>query len=129
MIHEESTANRTWAEIEKGKRVDRIIKTVSFAAWSVTLVMVLIFAIMTGVSVAQFVSAAANGALPWSTALGVATPFLLTVGALAVLIATLSTVMIFLRMRTASLAEIQRRLAALEDMFTSGDESDHRRRA
>ena len=88
MKQEQSTADRTWAEIERGKRVDRLIRRVSIAAWSVTVVMVLVFAIMTGVSVAQFVRAASNGALPWFTALSVAMPFILAVGALAVLIAT-----------------------------------------
>jgi hypothetical protein len=129
MKQEQSTADRAWAEIDKGKRMDRFIKRVSIAAWSITLVILVIFAVMTGASVAQFVMAASNGTLPWSIALGTAMPFILTVGALAVLIATLSTVMIFLRMRTASLAEIQLRLAALEDMLTSGDTSDHRRPA
>ncbi|HUK32407.1 MAG TPA: hypothetical protein VLV86_00765 [Vicinamibacterales bacterium] len=129
MKPEQSIADRAWAEIDKGKRVDRFIKRVSIAAWSITLVVLVIFAVMTGASVAQFVTAASHGTLPWSIALGAATPFILTVGALAVLIATLSTVMIFLRMRTASLAEIQLRLAALENMLTSDDTSDHRRRA
>jgi hypothetical protein len=102
---------------------------VSIAAWSLALVIMLVFAIMTGVSVAQFVRAAANGQLPWFAALGAAMPFIIAVGSLAVLIGTLTTVTIFLRMRTASLSEIQVRLAALEDMLGSGGESDRRRRA
>jgi hypothetical protein len=43
---------------------------------------------------------------------------LIVLGALAVLIATLSTIGIFLRLRTASLIEIQLRLAALEEILT-----------
>jgi hypothetical protein len=38
---------------------------------------------------------------------------------MSVLIATLSTVAVFLRLRTSSLAETQLRLAALEDMLTA----------
>ncbi|HEY2164790.1 MAG TPA: hypothetical protein VGH04_12400, partial [Gemmatimonadaceae bacterium] len=44
-------------------------------------------------------------------------PLVAVVGVLAVLIATLSTVGVFLRLRTASLAEIQLRLANLEEML------------
>jgi hypothetical protein len=40
-----------------------------------------------------------------------------------VLIATLSTIGIFLRLRTSSLAEIQLRLAALEAMLSSPQDS------
>ena len=126
--HGQSSDN-TWALIEKGKRVDRFIRNVSIAAWSATLLMVLIFAIMTGLSVAQFVKAAAAGDLPWLTALGAAMPFIIAVGGLFVLIAVLSTVLIFLRMRTASLSEIQLRLAALEDMLASRADSDQARGA
>jgi uncharacterized membrane protein len=41
------------------------------------------------------------------------------VGVLGLLVAILSTVGIFLRLRTASLSEIQLRLAALEEMIAS----------
>ena len=40
-----------------------------------------------------------------------------TLGLVSVLIATLATVAVFLRLRTASLNEIQLRLAALEEML------------
>lgn len=45
-----------------------------------------------------------------------ALPLVAVVGVLSLLIATLGTVGIFLRLRTASLSEIQLRLANLEDM-------------
>jgi uncharacterized membrane protein len=44
-------------------------------------------------------------------------PFIIVLGVLSVLVGTLSTVGIFLRLRTASLVDIQLRLAALEDML------------
>ena len=56
------------------------------------------------------------GNLPWITVVGIATPFMSTLLVLSVLVAALSTVGVFLRFRSASLAEIQLRLAALEDM-------------
>jgi hypothetical protein len=48
-------------------------------------------------------------------------------GILSLLIARLSTVSVFLRVRTASLPEIQLRLAALEDMLASRLDSQNAR--
>ena len=45
--------------------------------------------------------------------------------ALSLLVAVLSTVGVFLRFRTASLAEIQLRLAAVEQMLTDQAEAGH----
>jgi hypothetical protein len=42
---------------------------------------------------------------------------------LSLLVAALSTVLVFLRLRTASLAEIQMRLAALEELVASPGET------
>jgi hypothetical protein len=50
---------------------------------------------------------------------GVAMPFVGTLGMLSVLVATVSTIGVFIRMRTSSLHEIQLRLAALEDLLAS----------
>lgn len=46
-------------------------------------------------------------------------PLVIALGILSVLIATVSTIGMFVRMRTASLHEIQLRLAALEEMIVS----------
>ncbi len=46
-------------------------------------------------------------------------PFIMVLGVVALLIAVLSTVGIFLRMRTTTLSEIQLRLAALERMLAA----------
>jgi hypothetical protein len=46
-------------------------------------------------------------------------PLLTVVGMLSALVATLSTIAIFLRLRTSSLSEIQLRLAALEDILSA----------
>jgi len=67
------------------------------------------------------------GALPWATVFAAAMPLVIVLGLLSVLVATLSTIGIFLRLRAASLAEIQLRLAALEDMIAAqGDEATRR---
>ena len=64
----------------------------------------------------------AVGMAPPSAAIEAALPLVTVLGLLSVLVATLCTIGIFLRLRTASLTEIQLRLAALEDMLRSGDQ-------
>jgi hypothetical protein len=105
------------ALIERDKRIDRFIRRVSIVAWSVTLLVVLLLAVMTGIQVAQFLPGASSGQVPWMVIVGLSMPLIIILGCLAVLIATLSTIAIFLRLRTSSLAEIQLRLAALEEML------------
>jgi cytochrome bd-type quinol oxidase subunit 2 len=108
-----------WALIEREKRRDRFIKRVSVIAWSVTGAVVLIFAILVGAQMIEFARAAAAGELPWATVWAMSIPLLWVIGLLSVLVATLSTIAIFLRLRTSSLSEIQLRLAALEDILSA----------
>lgn len=54
-------------------------------------------------------------------------PLIAVVGVLSLLIATPSTVGVFLRLSTASLAGIQLRLAALEDMLRGDTTDTHNR--
>lgn len=112
-------ADEAWEFVEREKRIDRFIRRVSLGAWGVTVVIVLTFAFMTALQVVEMIQAARLENLPWAVVVGSAIPLFVVLGGLAVLIATLSTVAMFLRLRTSSLAEIQLRLAALEDMLTS----------
>jgi hypothetical protein len=124
MTRPTATASKeAWDMIDKEKQRDRLIRRVSVTAWTVTFVIVLIFTVLTGISVAEMMKGAMAGALPWITVLGSAVPLFTTLLMLSVLIATLSTVGIFLRLRTASLSEIQLRLAALEDMLATRPDS------
>lgn len=113
------STERVMAAIEGEKRRDRFIRRVSIAAWSFTLFLLLVLGVLVGVSEAQMVKAVLAGQLPWMTVLGITLPFVVVVGIVSLLIATLSTVGVFLRMRTATLSEIQLRLAALEEMLVS----------
>jgi hypothetical protein len=113
-----STAS-AWDLIDAEKRRDRFLRRVSTVAWTVTFVIAGLFAILTGLSVAQMVKGVLTGGLPWMTALGVAIPFFTVLLTISVLVAALSTVGIFLRLRTATLTEIQLRLAALEEMLAA----------
>jgi fumarate reductase subunit C len=112
-------AERIWAAIENEKRRDRFIRRVATAAWSVTFALLLVLGVFAGLSAGQMVRAAMAGQLPWMSVFGIALPFVVVCGVVSLLIATLSTVGVFLRMRTTTLNEVQARLAALERMLAS----------
>ena len=114
-----SASAKVWDAIEIEKRRDRVLRRVTVSAWTVTFVLVLVLAAMVGAQVVQMARGALVGALPWTSVIGVAMPLVVVLGILSVLVAALSTIGMFLRMRTASLAEIQLRLGALEDMLAS----------
>jgi len=112
-------SERVWSLIEQEKRRDRLVRRVSVTAWSVTGGAVLLFGGVTSVQVWRVMRHAAEGLVPWEIVFNVAMPFVAVIGILSLLIAVLSTVGIFLRLRTASLSEIQMRLAGLEEMIAS----------
>lgn len=108
-----------WDAIEDEKKRDRFIRKVSIVAWSVTGMLALLLAILVGGQAIGMARAAMLGAQPWMAVAGVMMPLVIALGMLAVLIATVSTIGMFVRMRAASLHEIQLRLAALEDLLAS----------
>lgn len=112
-------SERAWALVETEKRRDRVIRRVSIAAWAVTFVILLLFAVFAAAQVSMMVRMAAAGGMPWQAVFAAAMPFIGALWILSLLVATLSTVGVFLRFRTASLTEIQLRLAALEDTLAS----------
>src|SRR5690348_9632047 len=109
--------SKVWEQIDAEKRRDRFIRRVSVVAWSATLLLAVLMVIPEAAAVVQFIHAALRNDLPWMTVFSAALPGIVVLGVLSVLIATLSTVAMFFRLRTASLAEIQLRLAALEEML------------
>ena len=111
-----------WATIEKEKRRDRFIRRTSVVAWTGTFAIVLVYAAIVVARVMDMMRLTAVGMVRPGAALEAAVPLVTVLGLLSVLVATLSTIGIFLRLRTASLIEIQLRLTALEDMLRSGDQ-------
>src|ERR1700746_1191262 len=93
----------TWALIENEKQRDRFIKRVNVAAWITTFVIVLLVAVMVGIQVVEMAKAANAGAVPWMTVVGSAMPLVDVLWKLSLLVAALSTVAIFLRLRSSSL--------------------------
>ena len=105
--------------VENERRRDRFIRRVNIIAWSVSLSLVVVIAILVALQVSQFLTGVMDGEVPWAILIGSAMPLVDVLWKLSLLIATLSTVAIFVRLRTSSLAEIQLRLAALEEMIVS----------
>jgi flagellar biosynthesis protein FliR len=119
-----SASSNVWDAIEAERGRDRLLRRVAVSAWIITLVFVIALAVLVSFQVAQMARAAMVGAVPWMSVMGVAMPLIIVLGLLSVLVASLSTIGMFLRMRTASLTEIQLRLAALETMITAGRDSE-----
>ena len=124
MSQNTSAYDSTWSAIDREKRRDALVRRTSVIAWGVTFVALLVFA---AIMVQRFLM------IQRRVAYGVAAtfelyesmlPLVAVVGILAVLIATLSTVGIFLRLRTASLVEIQLRLANLEEVLRGAGRTD-----
>ena len=113
-----SASGKVWEAIEIERRRDRLIRRVSITAWTITFLLVCVLAVMVCLQVVPLARGAAVGAVPWISVIGAAMPLIIVLGILSVLVATLSTIGIFLRLRTASLSEIQLRLAALEEMLS-----------
>jgi pheromone shutdown protein TraB len=120
------SSDKTWELIENEKRRDRFIHRVNRMAWIATFVIVLLIVAMVAVQVIEMAKGALLGAVPWMTVMGLAMPLIDVLWKLSLLVAALSTVGIFLRLRTASLTEIQLRLAALEQMLASRPDSEQR---
>jgi len=109
-----------WALVETERRRDRSLRQLCSAAWGVTVLVVLAYALIVGVQLAHVMRLRAVGAASSDMVYATAMPLLIVLGVLSLLVATLSTVGIFLRLRTASLTEIQLRLSALEEMLAGG---------
>ena len=103
-----------WTQIDRERRLDKRLRRLSVVAWTFTLLVMLFLVLLTALEVRIFW---ALGMVPWVMN-RTAMPLLIVLVVLGALIATLATVGIFLRLRTASLMEIQLRLAALEQMLT-----------
>ena len=48
-------ADEAWEFVEREKRIDRFIRRVSICAWGVTLFIVLVFGILTGIEILEMV--------------------------------------------------------------------------
>jgi len=118
-----SQQNDVWTKIEKEKSVDRLIRRISKIAWTLTGLALLAYSGMVLAEVIRTLRHVAAGLVSSSHIGTLLLPFLAVIGSISLLIAILATVGVFLRLRTASLTEIQLRLAALEEMFMTQPDS------
>ncbi len=124
MSQKTSAYDATWNAIDREKRRDAMVRRTSIAAWGVTFIALLFFAAIVVQRVLLIQRRVAYGIAATFELYESMLPLVAVVGVLAVLIATLSTVGIFLRLRTASLVEIQLRLANLEEVLRGAGRTD-----
>lgn len=118
MAREPRSAGGGWEAIDRERRLDRWVRAVCASAWVVTLGLAGVYAVVVVQQVLAAVRRQQVGVAPEGAVMAALTPLIVTLGILALLVAALSTVGVFLRFRTAALGEIQVRLAALEAMLT-----------
>lgn len=121
--HNDPTNDAIWTTIRRENRRDTLLRWVSFAAWTVTLALLIVYAAMVASEVARIDRLVTVGAAAQQDVFEATIPLIAVVGTVMLVVATLSTIGIFLRMRTATLSEIQLRLAALESMLAAEPDS------
>lgn len=104
--------------IEAEKKRDRLVRRVSAVAWAVTFLVMLIFSVTVALDVAEALNRVGLGVASLSEVRVAVMPLIAVIGTTSLLLALVSTVGVFLRFRTASLADIQLRLATLETMLS-----------
>lgn len=114
-----------WDAIDREKGRDRVLRRIAVAGWSVAFFALLVVGVQAGMAALRALQAWGSSLVSsgevFAVVLNELMPLVFVAGALSLLIATLATIGLFFRLRTASLAEIQLRLAALEEML-----SEHR---
>ena len=103
-----------WEIMESERKRDRLVKRVSVTAWTVTPGILLVFTVIVGAEVVRTLDRVGLGVATNNDVVHAVIPFLAVVGTTSLLLALVSTAAVFLRFRTASLGDIQLRLASLE---------------
>ena len=111
-----------WTLIAREKRRDKMMRWASVLAWAITLAILAVFSAFVWMQVSQAMSKFEVGLVPIEEIYQILLPFIAVLGAVSLLVAILCTIGVFLRFRSASLTEIQLRLAALEEMLTAAPE-------
>lgn len=113
------------AIIDGETKRDRLARRVSIIAWSVTFLVLIGFGAVIGQQVARAWRLTRVGVLPHGAVVEGLVPLFVVVGTTSLLLALVSTAAVFLRQRTASLADIQLRLATLEAMIGGDREGEN----
>lgn len=114
-----NSGDQIWEQIEKEKKRDQFIRRISRISWGVTLGALVIVLITFGVELSDYIGYYKKGVVASVDVWNVVFKMVKLVGIFGFIIAIISTVGVFLRLRTTSLMEIQQRLANLEQMVTA----------
>lgn len=110
-----------WAWIDEERRVDKKVRTFAYRAWVTTVGALVVYGVLVlihlAIAIMGIVRMDGGTRQVLFTIVDTLMPLVWVIGAVALVAAVLSTVGVFLRLRTASLTEIQQRLAALEAML------------
>ncbi|MHB1195083.1 MAG: hypothetical protein ACYC6F_18830 [Longimicrobiales bacterium] len=110
-----------WQWVENERQLDRKVRKINWFAWVATVTAVVLYGLAVLGRVSSLIRALVRDDVPIARQMPVIldalTPLIVVLGALSLLVAILSTIAMFLRFRTASLSEIQARLAAMESML------------
>lgn len=118
-----TTDNRStvqvWDLIDREKKRDKMIRRVSRIAWGTTLVVLLVFLAFTIIDVTTMFRLYKSQIVASKEIWKALVPFAIVLGSVSLIVGVLSTIGVFLRLRTTSLLEVQQRLANLEQLITS----------
>jgi uncharacterized membrane protein YidH (DUF202 family) len=103
---------------------DRLVRGVTILSWVVTFLVLIGFAVVVGQEASRALTLAHAGMVREQEVLRTLIPLFVVVGTTSLLMALVSTAALFLRQRTASLADIQLRLATLETLLASETAND-----
>ena len=107
-------------------RRDRLVRWVCIVSWILTFLVLIFFGVVIGQDVSRTMASVDVGIAQPREVLQAAVPLFVVVGTTTLLLALVSTAVVFLRQRTASLADIQIRLASLEMVLTKELEPESR---
>ncbi len=113
----QSMQNALREKIEMEKKTDHLIRRISKIAWGGTIFFIIVFIGFTGYEIFNLWGLYKAGFVPASSIFNELTPFLISLGGASFVVSIVSTIGVFLRLRTSTLSEIQVRLAALENIL------------
>jgi len=105
-----------WEQVNNEKKKDKRVRLVSIAAWSITGLAIGFYGV---IIVHRFIihqQLVQSGMMPAGQEWAAFIPLVAVIGVVALFVATLATVGMFLRLRTTSLEELKVRLGALEQL-------------
>ena len=121
---QESRGGSIQTLIDVDVKRDRLVRGVTILSWVVTFLVLIGFAVVVGQDASRALTLARAGMVREQEVLKTLIPLFVVVGTTSLLMALVSTAALFLRQRTASLADIQLRLATLETLLASETAND-----